>query len=218
MVTGLVALTPWGDPPESIESGNYGSPPRAYWWLKQSVIYFCGLFGMKVCVLIMFLILPWISRIGDWALTWTEGNERLQIVFVMMLFPLIMNALQYYIIDSFIKLSESSSSSSATSPAGHERLPTEDDRGRDPFDGALADTSDSDDDDDGAGSASDESSESMRLSKAKYFRSAGRRYSADSHGEYDPDRDGVVGTRPSGSRERSSRARPVLDKELLPPE
>lgn len=46
---------------------------------------------------------PWISRVGDWALGWTEGNEKLQIVFVMMLFPLIMNALQYYIIDSFIK-------------------------------------------------------------------------------------------------------------------
>ena len=226
MVTGLVALTPWGDPPESIESGNYGSPPRAYWWLKQSVIYFCGLFGMKVCVLIMFLILPWISRIGDWALTWTEGNERLQIVFVMMLFPLIMNALQYYIIDSFIKLSERSSSSPATTPTGHQRLPTED-SSRDPFDDALADSSSDDDDDshdyDGAGSASDESSESVRLSKAKYFRNTGKRLSADSRQEYDPDRDGVAGvgagirtTRPSGSREKD--ARPALDKELLPAE
>lgn len=92
-----------GNPPESIQSGNYGSPPRAWWWLKQSLIYFCGLFGMKFCVLIIFIMFPWISRVGDWALGWTEGNEKLQIVFVMMLFPLIMNALQYYIIDSFIK-------------------------------------------------------------------------------------------------------------------
>lgn len=58
---------------------------------------------MKFCVLIIFLMLPWISRVGDWALRWTEGNEKVQIVFVMMLFPLIMNAMQYYIIDSFIK-------------------------------------------------------------------------------------------------------------------
>lgn len=58
---------------------------------------------MKLCVLILFLAVPWISRIGDWALRWTEGNEQLQIVFVMMLFPLMMNAMQYYIIDSFIK-------------------------------------------------------------------------------------------------------------------
>lgn len=101
--TGLVSYTPMGNPPESIQSGNYGTPPRAWWWLKQSLIYFCGLFGMKFCVLIIFLMFPWISRVGDWALGWTEGNEKLQIVFVMMLFPLIMNALQYYIIDSFIK-------------------------------------------------------------------------------------------------------------------
>ena len=58
---------------------------------------------MKVCVLIIFAFLPWIALIGDWALRWTEGSEALQIVFVMFIFPLIMNAIQYYIIDSFIK-------------------------------------------------------------------------------------------------------------------
>ncbi len=58
---------------------------------------------MKICVLLIFNILPWISRVGDWALRWTEGNTALQVVFVMLLFPLIMNGLQYYIIDSFIK-------------------------------------------------------------------------------------------------------------------
>lgn len=58
---------------------------------------------MKLCVLIIFLVMPWIVVVGDWALRWTEGNEKLQIAFVMMIFPLIMNALQYYIIDSYIK-------------------------------------------------------------------------------------------------------------------
>ena len=106
ITTGLVALTPVGKPRESIESGNYGNPPKALWWLKQSIIYFFGLFGMKVCVLIIFLMMPWISIVGDWALSWTDGNEKLQIAFVMMIFPLIMNALQYYIIDSFIKKKE----------------------------------------------------------------------------------------------------------------
>ena len=59
--------------------------------------------GMKFCVLIIFLVLPIISRVGDWALSWTEGDEALQVVFVMLVFPVIMNATQYYIIDSFIK-------------------------------------------------------------------------------------------------------------------
>ncbi|CAM1506618.1 Fc.00g062590.m01.CDS01 [Cosmosporella sp. VM-42] len=116
VTTGLVGYTSFGKPLESIQSGNYGNPPNAWWWLKQSVIYFFGLFGMKICVLIIFLMMPWISKVGDWALGWTEGNERLQIAFVMMIFPLIMNGLQYYIIDSFIKKKDND----------HERLPSDD--------------------------------------------------------------------------------------------
>ncbi|CAI6334574.1 unnamed protein product [Periconia digitata] len=96
-------LTPVARPTESIRSGNYGQPPRATWWLKQSLIYFLGLFGMKLCVFVLFALLPWIAWVGDWALRWTEGNEAVQIAFVMFIFPLIMNALQYWIIDGFIK-------------------------------------------------------------------------------------------------------------------
>jgi len=103
LFTRLAKHTRFGDPPESLQSGNYGRPPKMGWWLKQSVIYFMGLMGMKICVLIMFQALPWISRVGDWALRWTEGNERIQVAFVMLIFPVIMNAIQYYIIDSFIK-------------------------------------------------------------------------------------------------------------------
>jgi hypothetical protein len=58
---------------------------------------------MKLCVLAIFAFLPWIAWVGDWALRWTEGNTALQIAFVMFIFPLIMNALQYWIIDNFIK-------------------------------------------------------------------------------------------------------------------
>lgn len=72
---------------------------------------------MKFCVLVIFIALPWISRIGDWALRWTEGNERLQVFFVMLFFPVVMNATQYYIIDSFIKNQK---------PSGHEPLPSDD--------------------------------------------------------------------------------------------
>lgn len=99
----LFLRTPLATPPESIKSGHYGQPPRTKWWLKQCFIYFLGLFGMKFCVFIIFQLLPWLGWVGDWALRWTEGNEVVQIAFVMLIFPLIMNAMQYYIIDSFIK-------------------------------------------------------------------------------------------------------------------
>jgi hypothetical protein len=104
-------------PPESIQSGNYGRPPRTTWWLKQSLIYFIGLLGMKFCVFCIFQICPWIIRVGDWALRWTEGNEMVQVFFVMLFFPVVMNALQYYIIDSFIKDQK---------PLDHEPIPDED--------------------------------------------------------------------------------------------
>lgn len=99
----VAAYTPLAKPPESMQTGNYGQPPHVSWWLKQSIVYFIGLLLMKTCVLFIFILLPWIALVGDWALRWTEGREALQIAFVMFIFPLIMNAVQYYIIDSFIK-------------------------------------------------------------------------------------------------------------------
>ena len=71
--------------------------------MKQSLIYFIGLLGMKLFVLFLFQALPWLGWVGDWALRWTEGNEALQIAFVMFIFPVCMNAIQYYIIDGVIK-------------------------------------------------------------------------------------------------------------------
>ena len=72
---------------------------------------------MKLCVYLIFQICPWIIRVGDWALRWTEGNETIQVFFVMLFFPLVMNAVQYYIIDSFIKDKK---------PEDHEAVPSED--------------------------------------------------------------------------------------------
>ncbi len=122
LLTHAFSLTPLGNPPESIHSGNYGRPPKTKWWLKQSFIYFLGLLGMKCCVFIIFQLCPWIIRVGDWALRWTEGDEMVQVFFVMLFFPVVMNALQYYIIDSFIKDQK---------PLDHEAIPSEDEDGSD---------------------------------------------------------------------------------------
>ncbi|KAI5286501.1 hypothetical protein KEM52_001974 [Ascosphaera acerosa] len=99
----LARYTPLARPPESIQSGWYGHPPRAWWWFKQSLIYFLGLLIMKSCVVALIHFVPGIVAFGDWLLSWTEGNTAVQIFFVMLLFPVCMNALQYYIIDAFIK-------------------------------------------------------------------------------------------------------------------
>lgn len=210
ITTGLVAYTPLGKPLESIQSGHYGNPPNAWWWLKQSFIYFCGLFGMKICVLIIFLMLPWISRVGDWALRWTEGDEKLQIVFVMMLFPLIMNAMQYYIIDSFImKKVTSGDDSDATTVAEGGGGAVYEGLALDEEDLNIVSSDESDDDgEDGKGGGA-AAGGNARLSTNHSSKDR----------EYDPAVDGdsqtVIGS--SSSRRIAERGR-LLPKELYPTE
>jgi len=213
ILTALFALTPVGNPPESIESGNYGSPPRAWWWFKQSIIYFIGLMGMKICVLIIFLVLPWISRVGDWALKWTEGDEALQVIFVMLVFPVIMNATQYYIIDSFIKNQK---------PQDHERIPDEDSDAEsfehtgpyaDPASGSSDEIHSGDEDDAEVAAKADEAKSKLRTSiKTRGYSGSSRSGSKRSpkglqtgSKDYDPLFDGensptVVGSASPGER------------------
>ncbi|KFH47269.1 Vacuolar membrane protein-like protein [Hapsidospora chrysogenum ATCC 11550] len=195
LITKLFALTPFGRPAESIQSGYYGNPPRVYWWLKQSVIYFIGLFGMKIVVLLIFIVFPWISHVGDWALAWTEGNERLQIAFVMMIFPLIMNALQYYIIDSFIKQKEGLDH--------HQPLASEDlgERRRLHRGGSGRRSSSSEDEEEEEEEeegqellASGDSEDDDDAKKTPTPRSFRRQAAAGMPDEYDPQKDGDAGT------------------------
>ncbi|KAF1820549.1 uncharacterized protein K489DRAFT_411795 [Dissoconium aciculare CBS 342.82] len=94
--------TPLARPPASIKSGVYGNPPNIRWYGKQLMIYCIGLVLMKFCVLFFLLALPWLPWVGDWALRWTRGNELLEITFALFIFPLAMNAVQYWVIDNLI--------------------------------------------------------------------------------------------------------------------
>ncbi|KAK4251831.1 vacuolar membrane protein-domain-containing protein [Corynascus novoguineensis] len=208
VLTRLVALTPLGSPPESIQSGNYGNPPNAWWWLKQSLIYFCGLMGMKLVVLVLFMMLPWLPRIGDWALGWTEGNEKLQIVFVMMLFPLIMNALQYYIIDSYIKkqdalTADGNGGAGADGPVVYEELAV-----------SESDEDSDDEDEDDVRKSLDSNSGDSHVPLQRRGSST-RRSSRDA--EYDPAVDGDSQTVIGSSSSHTSN-KEALPKELLPAE
>ncbi|KAK3329030.1 vacuolar membrane protein-domain-containing protein [Apodospora peruviana] len=228
VTTKLVTYTPLGRPAESVQSGHYGNPPNAWWWLKQSIIYFCGLMGMKLCVLVIFMVFPWISRVGDWALGWTEGNERLQIVFVMMLFPLIMNAMQYYIIDSYIK--EKTTGGSVGGDSDYEEegrgASTHTPTGAPPVGGHPAVSyeviSASDDDDESGSDDSDHvdrrkvdyEEERFKKGGAERVRMVTSRRDASKDREYDPTIDGdtVVGS--TSSRVSTQKG---VNKELIPP-
>lgn len=185
LLTVAFSLTPLGDPPESIQSGNYGRPPKTAWWLKQSFIYFIGLLGMKLCVFCIFQLCPWIVRVGDWALRWTEGNEMVQVFFVMLFFPVVMNALQYYIIDSFIKNQK---------PSDHEPVPSEDEDDTDHDETRRGLRSDAASDGDGDSVSEDEAgatkkAETVKTSSLKENGTSLKKEPKELD-EYDPDLDG----------------------------
>ncbi|MCJ1463637.1 hypothetical protein MMC07_002245 [Pseudocyphellaria aurata] len=187
LLTHAFSLTPMGEPPESIQSGHYGRPPKYSWWLKQSFIYFLGLLGMKFCVFVIFQLCPWIIRVGNWALRWTEDNEMVQLFFVMLFFPVVMNALQYYIIDNFIKNQK---------PSDHEQIPSEDEDEEDIDDRRRSEGLDFDGSFDSA--SDDEDTKRAKASKTaivedkelKSDKHSTRKKSPKKHDEYDPATDG----------------------------
>lgn len=146
---------------------------------------------MKICVFIFFSLCPWIVAVGDWALRWTEGNEKVQVFFVMLFFPLVMNALQYYIIDGFIKNQQ---------PDDHEQVPSDggdhDDENEERR--RLRSSAESDDDE-------DEGEHVIKASDVNDKESATDRVSRLKVDEYDPSTDGGR-SHSSGSR-RSNRVK-----------
>ncbi|KAK9484816.1 vacuolar membrane protein-domain-containing protein [Lipomyces starkeyi] len=84
-------------------SGEYGHPPKFSWFLKQAVIYFLGLSCMKFVVYVLLTVLPFWDDLAGFLLSWTRGHDKVEVSFVMLIFPLIMNMVQYYLVDSIIK-------------------------------------------------------------------------------------------------------------------
>ncbi|KAK9241374.1 vacuolar membrane protein-domain-containing protein [Lipomyces kononenkoae] len=84
-------------------SGEYGHPPKFSWFFKQAVIYFLGLSCMKFVVYVLLAVLPFWDELAGFLLTWTRGHDKMEVSFVMLFFPLIMNMVQYYLVDSIIK-------------------------------------------------------------------------------------------------------------------
>jgi len=69
---------------KGIRSGDYGGhPPRWRWWLKQVVVYCIGVCWMKIGTLVVLGSLPYLDKVGEWLVGWTNGNTAFQIIFVM---------------------------------------------------------------------------------------------------------------------------------------
>ncbi|KAI9592929.1 vacuolar membrane protein-domain-containing protein [Syncephalis fuscata] len=88
-----------------MRSGYYGHPPRIVAWLRQLVVFVMALASMKLLVLVVLRIFPFFFWFGKWALAPVEaiGDTRVQVVVVMLIFPLIMNIIQFWLVDGVIK-------------------------------------------------------------------------------------------------------------------
>lgn len=200
IITRLLLLSPFTFWHTGIASGDYGDPPKWSWWGKQAIIYFCGLMGMKFVVWIMFQIFPWLGRFGDWLLGWTEGDKRVQVFFVMFFFPLVMNAVQYWIIDSYIQAKKPTDSSGALSSAA--RLSSSSCRrnNRHSFD----DSEDIFSDDDNITDESGVEAQNLLQNKSNGHCSNRKDSLSSTNSEYDPDLDGDSTAAKAVDSERSS--------------
>lgn len=90
---------------KGFQSGQYGNPPSLTHWIRQAAVYVFSLTTMKLLVVALFAIWPGIFKLGDWLLDWTSvgDGESFQVIFVMGIFPIIMNVLQFWLIDSIVK-------------------------------------------------------------------------------------------------------------------
>ncbi|RKP38567.1 Vaculolar membrane protein-domain-containing protein, partial [Dimargaris cristalligena] len=90
---------------ENMDSGDYGSPPRPINWVKQSIAFFMALLSMKVTVMIALALFPFLAIVGRMFLAPFQhlGDPRIQIVMVMLVVPLVMNIIQFWLIDHVIK-------------------------------------------------------------------------------------------------------------------
>ena len=108
---------------KGFESGKYGSPPSIFYWARQAAVYVLSLTTMKLAVFLLFALFPGIFDIGEWLLswTWTGKGDALQVILyvfqrneviqfltshsTMGIFPIMMNILQFWLIDSIVKAS-----------------------------------------------------------------------------------------------------------------
>lgn len=72
-------------------------------WSRQVMLYVAALVVMKLVVLGLLGVIPIFVWFGDWLLDLFGTHRASQVVFVMALFPLAMNMLQFWIVDSMLQ-------------------------------------------------------------------------------------------------------------------
>ncbi|KAJ2231136.1 hypothetical protein H4R99_003363 [Coemansia sp. RSA 1722] len=108
-----------------LESGHYGNPPNWRRWIKQAALFCISMISMKLTVILLITIFPFLVAIGDGILKPVQMLEspRFQIIFVMAIWPLILNIFESWVIDHVIKKKHGASARTAS---GHVPLSSDD--------------------------------------------------------------------------------------------
>ncbi|KAI0940023.1 hypothetical protein AcV5_001242 [Taiwanofungus camphoratus] len=145
---------------KGFESGQYGSPPSFGYWARQAAVYVFALMTMKLLVVALFAAWPGIFKWGEWLLGFLGPSDALQVIFTMGLFPIMMNVIQFWVIDSIVK----------SSPVASVALPSDSRRcSLDPDNEPLFRAS-SDDEDDGGSLPTRHDIENPRLRSRSHSR------------------------------------------------
>lgn len=95
---------------DGFKTGDYGPPPFSKMiipWIRQMSVFLLAEILSKACLYVILISSPWLFWLGEICIRWTP-TERFQVVFVMLIFPLIMNALQFWLTDTILKVHDSS--------------------------------------------------------------------------------------------------------------
>ena len=100
--------------------------PKIEYWFKQLGSYLFVLFLMKMAVLVVLAIFPFLFDVGSWILGFFGNHMDFQVLFSMALFPLAMNVLQFWLIDSLLRHNPYTSAYSKINPDDEEFLNSSD--------------------------------------------------------------------------------------------
>ncbi|PWN94073.1 hypothetical protein FA10DRAFT_264663 [Acaromyces ingoldii] len=77
--------------------------PRLTFFFRQLSLYLLSLLIMKILVVLLLALFPFLFDVGRWILDLFGHAREAQVLFVMALFPLAMNTLQFWLIDSLLR-------------------------------------------------------------------------------------------------------------------
>lgn len=96
LVSGVPCLT--------FQSGDYGDPPRWTSWMYQVAVWLVIVVSMKICMIgiMIFFRLP-LLLFGEFLLQPFTLYPKLELLFVMVLAPVVLNSLMFWVTDSFLR-------------------------------------------------------------------------------------------------------------------